>query len=312
MSGLGANDLRKVRFDQIDVALVRLRESVAGAGLNQPDTQRLRDVGDGSRVRAPDICEQVRALHITLLRILTATDFRYGKAYGLGRALHDTCRVSAGEDLEAQLNPHRVANLRDWLIDLKTALPPHTGEAVDQSLQQWVTWLEGIDGDAKADLAHGEIKLVRDALRRQGRAWRACLSGEKHATDTLTPKDYIRAASDLYRNALELFASLPWRLKWGAPIAVVVTLILVGVASFTSSGVAVAGSLGALAGVLGISWAGARETIGAAASKLRHPLWGAALDGAAAAAITQLPDLQRARQPSGASSSARRSDSKPG
>ena len=39
-------------------------------------------------------------LHVALLIQLTAADYRLGKAYGLGRALADTCASAHGDETE--------------------------------------------------------------------------------------------------------------------------------------------------------------------------------------------------------------------
>ena len=48
-----------------------------------------------------------------------AADFRVGKAYGLGRALADTCASSqSATRLGRELNEFRLKEIQGWLDDL--------------------------------------------------------------------------------------------------------------------------------------------------------------------------------------------------
>jgi hypothetical protein len=68
-----------------------LEARIQAASLTLPELGELRGTL-GSADDAARSAELVRQLHRDLLRVLTATDFRWGKAYSLGRALADTCR----------------------------------------------------------------------------------------------------------------------------------------------------------------------------------------------------------------------------
>ena len=76
-----------------------------------------------------------------------------------------------------QLAEHRIANLRQWLDDLSSALPIHSAHSVSESLERWVKW-------AATPAAAGEANALAQA-RRQGELWRSLLSGEKRGTDLL-------------------------------------------------------------------------------------------------------------------------------
>ena len=70
----------------------------------------------------------VAALHQQLLMTLTAADFRLGKAYGLGRALAETVLLPDAKNpqtFQQVFARYRLANLLGWLVDLKSAFPPH-------------------------------------------------------------------------------------------------------------------------------------------------------------------------------------------
>jgi hypothetical protein len=109
----------------------------------------------------------ILGLHVDLLVGLTAADFRLGKAYGLGRALADTCAPSHGQSVDelrksvrSHLDPHRALVLVGWLDDLKTVLPDHAGQSVSDSLQRWIRWGEeaGLD-----DATEKEVRRVAPA-----------------------------------------------------------------------------------------------------------------------------------------------------
>jgi hypothetical protein len=289
VGSLAGPDRRNLRFAQIDAALARLRQAITDAGLSVPTTDTVRGEAErpeeGSR-------GAILALHTELLRVLTAADFRLGKAYGLGRALCDTCRVYSAEDVQRELGSDRVGNLYSWLLDLKTVLPPHAGESVYQSLREWEAWARGPKVEGHPLDWERDKGTVERVLFRQGEIWRAMLSGEKQATDMLVARDYADAAGKLFMDGVALLKRLPWQL-WlvigGALGLAVAGLILASVIGNVSSVVA---ALGGLAAALGISWTGLRQTLGTAAASLRKPLWGAALDRAIVVAITRVDDLR--------------------
>jgi hypothetical protein len=296
VGSMAGPDRRNLRFAQVDAALARLQQAITDAGLSVPTTEAVRGAAEGGGEEAR---RTILALHVELLRILTAADFRLGKAYGLGRALCDTCRVHSAKDVQRELGGDRVGNLYSWLLDLKTVLPSHAGESVYQSLREWEAWarrpeVEGQPLDWERD--GGTVERV---LFRQGEIWRALLSGEKHATDMLVARDYADAAGKLFMDGVALLKRLPWQL-WlvigGALGLAVAGLILASVIGNVSSVVA---ALGGLAAALGISWTGIRQTLGTAAASLRKPLWGAALDRAIVVAITRVDDLRGETPPPG-------------
>jgi hypothetical protein len=289
LSSLGAEPLRELRRHQIDVALRALSPTVMTAELELPPTTDDFSQSDTKKRR-----EAIEAFHADLLARLTAADFRLGKAYGLGRALVDTCAVDSNARLREQLNAYRLGNLKSWLLDLKTALPEHAGEAVHQSLERWEEWLadiESVHGDNAKDMIEAHLGDIKRVLKRQGKAWRAVLTGEKDPTDALSRRDYMLAARSMLDDALALAREVPLLLRLGIPALVLVAFVGVFVAAFTESGAAVIAALGALVGALGISWAGIAKTLGSALGRARGPLWDAALDGAIADAVTCLDAL---------------------
>ena len=187
-----------------------------------------------------------------LLASLTAADYRLGKAYGLGRALADTCRKPTDQpDILKEFGPYRIANLLSWLDDLSTALPPHAAHSVATSLQSWTTWAGG--------LSEGQITddALR-ALRRQGELWRALL-GEKHGTEMLEIDNYLDAARDLASQMHSILIRTISRFK--VLTAVVAALLAAGVTLLVIGGSSqiVAGA-GSLLAMLGLTWKDRRRT----------------------------------------------------
>ena len=159
-------------------------------------------------------------VHVEILGHLTAADFRLGKAYGLGRALADTCRKPTDDaSLRRQLDRYRVANLLGWLDDLNSALPPHAGHAVAASLRVWSEWAAR---DGQPPLAEQDVLKL---LRRQGELWRGLLSGEKHGADMLDMKDWLEVAKGFQRRLRTAALSAIWRMPL---LAVLILVLFVG------------------------------------------------------------------------------------
>ena len=146
------------------------------AGVALPDVASLRT----ELAAATDAAarrEVIRRLHFELGAVLGAADFRLGKAYGLGRAIADTCRNPASaEELRRELGDARVATLVSWLDDLASAFPPHAGHAVRQSLRAWHVWA--------ADEARPIDAATWPLLRRQGSSGARCSPAARSAART--------------------------------------------------------------------------------------------------------------------------------
>ncbi len=278
LSSLDDPKRAEILIDQVQAALARLAAPLAGAGFAAIDLSGLRTPGT---LPPPDA---VLAVHVEILGHLTAADFRLGKAYGLGRALADTCRKPTDDaSLRRQLDRYRVANLLGWLDDLNSAFPPHAGHAVAASLRVWSEWAAG---DRQPPLAEQDaLKL----LRRQGELWRALLSGEKRGADMLDIDAWLDVADGFLHRLREAgFGALRrmWRL-----LALIVALFALGVVLMVvvdSSGSIVAGAAALLSSV-GLTWRGIGGSLGQLAGKLEQPLFGSATDDAVAASITLLP-----------------------
>jgi hypothetical protein len=268
-------------LDRVQVAVHGLHGKLSDAGLDPPDITGLR-----SQIVATTTPEDrrdlVRTLHLQLNSVLGAADFRLGKAYGLGRAIADTCRNPGSlADLRAELADARMATLVSWLDDLSSAFPPHAGHSVRESLRAWHAW-----ATTATDPAPDEVWAL---LRRQGDLWRALLSGEKLGTDMLEIDNYLDAAERL----LARTRALVWRFVRRFPVlvALVVALFAGGVALIVigSSSASVVAGLGSVLAAVGLTWRGVGGTVGNVVAGLERPLWGAELDKAITGAITLLP-----------------------
>lgn len=255
---------------QIDAALARLKDPIAGAGqdvsLIERAAQALREGCD-----TPQRAALVLALHIQLLSTLTAADFRLGKAYGLGRALADTCREPP--DLEREFRPRRVATLCDWTADLSSAFPPHAGHSVKESLGRWKTRLNADWGSVDR---HRE--LVISQLRRQGELWRSLLSGEKLGRDMLERSNYVRAAESVAVQFRDLALHFIGRFR--LLVLAVALLFGGGVALMVSvqNSAAITAGAGGIIASLGLTWKGVGGSLGRAVATIEQPAWEAQLD----------------------------------
>jgi hypothetical protein len=115
------------------------------SGLPPPDLSPVHSLLVGEVRQPAQLQAAVAELHRQLLVTLTATDFRLGKAYGLGRALAETALLPDARNpqtFQRLFARYRLANLLSWLADLKSIFPPHAAEAVRGSLRAWAAWSE--------------------------------------------------------------------------------------------------------------------------------------------------------------------------
>ena len=277
LGSLSTPDRLEILVDQVQAGVTKLAEPVWRAGLPPITLLALR-----ASLGSDDFEQHVLVLHRTLLGALTAADFRLGKAYGLGRALADTCRKPRDLDgLRKEFSAHRIATLRGWLDDLSSALPPHAAHSVASSLGRWSEWV----------VAHAEttqLGMILAQLRRQGDLWRGLLSAEKRGHELLEFDNYLDAsgalASRMAANARKAIAKF-WLL-----MLVVAALVVGGIVLLVIGGSSqiVAGATSLLA-ALGLTWKGVGGALGRLVGRLEQPVWGAVLDVAIADAITLLP-----------------------
>lgn len=280
---LSESDHTRLGFSQLGAGLTKLSPTARAAGLTLPVIDELNKAL-ATAVNPGDRGDALRGFHVDLLTTLTAADVRVGKAYGLGRALADTCNKPADlGSLRLELGHYRVETLRAWLEDLETALPAHAGQTISGSLASWSAWAAGLPDDFDA-------RSVLRRLREQGRLWRSVLSGEKAATDMLQIDDYVLAATTMLRRTGKLARVFLFRhvLLASGVIALFGGGIALMFVDQSHTAAIVAGVSGVVAS-LGLSWKGIGGSLGKAFGKLEQPLWNASLDQRVTAAITLAP-----------------------
>jgi hypothetical protein len=296
LPGIGAlspSQRALLRLDQIDADLSFLAHAIEARNLRVPASTDMR-TAQADRTTSPEERRAtIYAMHLQVLRTLTATDRRLGIAYGLGRALAETFRPAHDPgELAGRFMRERLDNLRGWLNDSASSLPAHGAKAVLAGLVRWEAWAANLQAQPPSPERWTQAGISLNAtLRRQGELWRAVLSGEKAAGDMLSVDSYLKAADAMAQRALALLRPLLRRPAVYAPLGALVLLaaglLAWGIASEGASQV-VSGVVAAAA-ALGITW----KTVGNTAQKLgealEKPLWGAEVDAAAGEAMTYLP-----------------------
>ena len=224
--------------------------------------------------------------HLKLQQALTAAHARLGKAYGLGRGLADTRRLSSGANIEEfeALFGARVITIDEALADLASSLPEHSSRAVSLSLAAWEQWAADPKfNDQPVPFPNAAVWVT---LRRQGELWRTLLMGEKLGKDMLGSNDYIEAAKTLFRRMVR---SRPW--LWGIILAAALAVAFGVYFLITAEDAvkAISGAALSILGAVGISAASLKRSLGAFGDELAAQVWGAELDLAIAEAITFEP-----------------------
>jgi hypothetical protein len=283
LSSLPSRQRLLLGLNQIDIGLDTLAASFGfcwTASIQPPTTAAARakldacSISGAKQAARMEFLAALVDLHIALLTGLTASDYQIGKAYGLGRALADTCRPrQADTDLLDSFRPGRIQELSAWLVDLTSVLPSHAGHSVTQSLAWWTQEISAAADPEAADQQwkqatqevryqaapvtrpagghtgrpmKNEVSNTRPtpkplhdyalAAHRQGQLWRSLLTGEKHASDLLAPNDYVDAGQRLVRAAIPIAKRAAATLKWVIAALVVAAAGVVMLAVFVGSG----------------------------------------------------------------------------
>jgi hypothetical protein len=287
IGGFPVPKLWRFRLNQVDVAFARLgaplRRELTGTNLGLPKTDELRKLNP----RDPQAKARVLGLHQDILDILTAANFRLGKAYGLGVALADlTLAPPADEDFfrRAFGEGGTADGIVEAFDDLKTLLPDHAAESVSGSVREWQAWMLGRSPG-------GNWTAEADALRTQGKRWRAILTGEKAAVDFLGIDDYILAGEALlarFRQLTTRFLVQHWFAV--AMVAILIVAVVLLALAFTAGAAKFWSIAMWLFGTIGISAGTVKGAVSKTAGLIGDGLWGAELDLAIIKAITTLPN----------------------
>ena len=259
----------------------------------------------------PAAVAALRQLHLELLRDLTIADFRMGKAYSLGVGLaettliaHQVCSADTGglepsAATEAILSElfgsarvhHQIRELRD----LKTSFQWYSVDAVSATVHDWAEWMHMVipkPGRAsRIKRRESWPDIARHYLDPQSLIWRALLSGEKDATDTLQVADYLNSVQNLagqYWTIVRGFLSHFSALLLAIPLVLLVAAAVVLVKT-NQLGPAYAAAA-AFFGFLGLSGATVTAAVKNALSQTEDHLWQAELAGAVALAVDHVPD----------------------
>jgi hypothetical protein len=284
-------------IDQLEAGLHRLTPRLEDAQAAAPSLTDVR-----AAFAKPNVVvfrQQLKQFHIDLITVLTAADFKLGKAYALGNALSDTVRFDDYAELNREWSDSELAKIVGWLADLESAFPIHSARAVMLCIEHWELWLaprcECVDAERalwKQLPQPGWTEIGRDVRRGlfgQGRDWRALLSGEKHGTDMLSTEDYVDAAGRALSHTRAVAFELLW--KFREIVALAVALLVLGVVLAVSSQetAKILAGAGAVASAFGLSWKTLGTGFRALGEQVKDPLWGAEVDVAIAGAITVLP-----------------------
>lgn len=294
LSKLPAASLVTLGLAQADAGIERL-DAFLKDRTTLPTTEAARAEIARERPDRDAIRKAILNLHVGLLITLTAGDYKLGKAYGLGRALADTCVATDPEPsqrkkaLEHHLQPDRAQVLTGWMDDLKTVLPTHSAQDVIDALGCWVRWAQDADVTTFND---EKVRENTRALHSCGQRWRAVLSGEKNAKDLLMTNDYVSASRRVLARVGTIARSLARQLA--VPLAGTVALVGAGVTlMFLNNGTAqVLAGLGTVVGGLGITWRSAANSFGRVSLDLGRPLWEAELDIAVGNRLTPTPQRE--------------------
>jgi hypothetical protein len=285
-----------ILLGQVEAALKPLREILQFSG-SDADFGSIRHLA-GNPAGREEVRGQIFSLHVRITDSLAANAARLGTAYGLGRALADTCHATGdvgGERLATVFNPYRLENLYDWLGQLDELFPDRAARAVARSLRMWESWVQA-PGKSRlpkrvAPTPGTDARAASRALIRQGELWRRVLTAEQDPLRLLGPQDYVNAGIGFLvriRRMVTQFA-----VQWAG----VIVLLLAGLGAAIWAAVTYASTdagklaavLASLVGTLGLSWKGVGGTLGKALGVVQRPLWDAEVDTALAVAITKLP-----------------------
>jgi hypothetical protein len=288
LSRLSEAEWTEIGLDQVQAGTAKLWKPIFEAGLEPPDAQEFASIVNAVTDEAART-QAIRDFHIDLLAVLTAADYRLGKAYGVGRALADTTRPPV--DYQAELTPPRVATISGWIRALATALPPHAAHPVADSLDAWSRWAHPRELQERVNVDVTVAKLAP-----QGRLWRSLLSAEKRPTDTLETSDYLHAAEGMLRQSAALAMRFLKHYWWLVLLIVVLFVAGIVVVAISSRPAGVVAGAASILASLGLGWKGAGSAVGRAGSRVEQPLWGAQVDTVIYERITPqtIVDSQRA------------------
>ncbi|WP_320069154.1 hypothetical protein [Micromonospora sp. RTGN7] len=224
---------------------------------------------------ADEILLALDDLNVDVLRWATATNYRVGLAYRLGRSLADTVRRGDADQVPWRF-AGRQFQISRWLDELASVLPPYSAAVVRRSLAAWAGAVTraGLGDPAEAGLA----ELARE-LRNQGELWRNVLTGGLNPRDLLDEDDYAIVARNVIVRDRRLVVQAARGVFWPVLVPLLVVLLaVVGVSAAAASGSPTARAAVALVGLaagLTAIWRSVSGPALAIAGEVNRPL----LDG---------------------------------
>ena len=277
---------------QMHAGITRLAPALTAAGLYDADLELPVDFD----TLGPDDCRhEIMRFNEAARQRLSATDYRIGKGYTLGRTLANLSLAPPVKQGDASSDgvECKLTKVCESVQDLRSVLPDHAAKPVLDDVDLWRRWLRSpvYAVGQPADLADDAVGIeVRTALGRQGRVWRALLSGEKSATDVLSAENYFDAGQSLlsgYQRMLTTFLRhwWPYVITGGLALGGVIALLLV-------FGGGTAGAIGATATALagiGITGKTFSSAVSNAMGPIERSLAEAEIDTAVGLAAARLP-----------------------
>ncbi|MFI6271410.1 hypothetical protein [Micromonospora zamorensis] len=275
LTEMSAHRRMRMYLDGVDVALAQIADLTRHNG-PVPDTA-------GARALLPDLDRADPAdpvplllalddLNVDVLRWTMATNHRVGLAYRLGRSVADTVRAGDATQLLRQFGGRQI-QIRRWLDELATVLPPYSAAVVRRSL---AAWSSAVDRAGLGDPAVPAPAELSRALRGQGDLWRDVLTGGLHPRDLLDEEDYAVIARNLMIRDRRLVAQAARGIFW--PVLVPVLLVLfavVGVSAAAAAGSPATRATVALVGLgagLAAIWRSVSGPALAVAGEVNRPL----------------------------------------
>ena len=283
---LTADQQSRLQLLSVAATLYSFNATIAAAGLAVPSAQPLID-------DATPTVDSITNLHAEILETLTATDATVATAYQLGCALASVCQATARDpsQLAAALAHGRIDDIRALLQRLRSALPPHAGQAVIGALNNWEDWLAAGMIGKLAMRWDRDGPTIGPAFTAQCSEWFSLLTGQKNAQDLLSVDDYVDAGEALLQRYRDL--GCRFLAQWW-PYVAAGLVVAIGIVAlffiFSSGDTRGIGTITTLLASVGLTAKAAISTLEKTASNVEDSLWQAELDAAVVDAATTLPE----------------------